>query len=106
MQENNQFANTGSDEAITEPKEATSALIIDQSANQSSKFQTMKHPANRYKSHGVTQGVKPYSRGAQFQELKQLVSLESSILTDAHSSLNASLIREKHERMSNDYEEL
>ena len=34
------------------------------------------------------------------------MSLESSILTDAHSSLNASLIREKHEKMSQDYEKL
>ena len=32
--------------------------------------------------------------------------MDSSILTEAHSSLNASLMREKHERMSQDYEKL
>ena len=42
----------------------------------------------------------------QFWNLKQIVSLDSSILTEAHSSLNASLMREKHERMSQDYEKL
>ena len=36
----------------------------------------------------------------QFWNLKQIVSLDSSILTEAHSSLNASLMREKHEGMS------
>ena len=42
----------------------------------------------------------------EFWNLKQLVSLDSSILTEAHSSLNASLIREKHVRMSQDYDQL
>ena len=44
--------------------------------------------------------------GGEFWNLKQLVSLDSSILTEAHSSLDASLRREKHEKMSQDYEQL
>ena len=77
MQENNEpMALNGSDEAITEPKEATGALIFDHhSTNVSLKGQTMTTTQmagvnNRYMSikarhvGNVTQETRPYSRGA------------------------------------------
>ena len=40
----------------------------------------------------------------EFWHLKELVSMDSSILTEAQSCMNASLTREKQERPSQDFE--